>query len=869
MDDLVQLVGRAGDGDLDAFGCIVRRFQDMAYGYAYSVLGDFHLAEDAAQEAFVEAYQQLPGLREPKAFPGWLRRIVFKHCDRLTRKKHVATVPLDEAAQVTSGEPTPDQAAQACDLTRRVLEVIRELPDNERVATTLYYINGYSQKEVADFLDVPVSTVKSRLHTSRNRLRERMLAMVDTTLKSFPLPERFADVVVQLNTVISRINPLAAKMRALSPDAMQAKTCELRERLQRGESRDEVRDEAFALVREASRRAHNQPHYDIQLVAAMILDEGWIAEEATGEGKTLTCLPAAYMAVLDGMHVHMMTVNDYLARRDAEFARAVFSQLGVTVGCLTTEARDGADDLPVKRRRAYACGVVYGCVSDFGFDHLRGQTGEEAIQGPLDFAIMDEADSMMIDEALTPLKISRLLPLSEDRYRRADTAAQALTERSGCGAELYGVDPKHQYDVVLTDEGSAAASAWFDEHCRNQEIGPEEWCRSVRQALRARLLYQKDREYVVEEGEVHLLDEATGRPQRGRRYSEGLHQALEVKEGVELKPESEVLATIRFQQYFELYTKLAGVTGTAATQVKLFREQYGMDVGVVPTRRPAHRIDYGDRVYADEQARCTAVAAEVVHHSRELGRPVLVGTRTIEESERLSALLVERYGFAHEVLNARPTNAAREASIVSQAGQQHPAEDSGGKPVGAVTIATNMAGRGTDIRLAEGCIDSACRVPSDDVLCRLGVDADPLLSTGSVKCCLCCPEYDAESECAHCFKTRVESGFPARGRVRCREQVPCGLHVVGVGRQNRRLDDQLRARAGRQGDPGSSRFFLCRSDEIVGTAAEALGVTGFDGLTGDAFLEGEDVSESIRCAQETLEERRYAIHRAVIDAARG
>ncbi|MDP6112989.1 MAG: sigma-70 family RNA polymerase sigma factor, partial [Planctomycetota bacterium] len=565
MKNLKALVIEAQNGDMEAYAVIVRRFQDMAYGFAYSNLGDFHLAQDAAQEAFIEALRDLTNLREPSAFPGWFRRIVYKHCDRLTRRKRVLTVSLDAALAVPSRDMNPARAAENRQMEDKVLAAVAGLPDDQRMVTTLFYVSGYSQKEIAKFLDLPVTTVKKRLASSRDNLKQRMITMVDETLKSFPLPERFADVVVQTNFVTGRINPLADGMRSLSDERMIEKTSELRSRLSAGEDRDSVKAEAFALVREASRRSWGQPHYDVQLVAGMILDQGWIAEEAAGEGKTITCYPAAYMAVLDGMHVHVATVNDYLAKRDAELAREVFKLLGVTVGYVNRDLvrSDGEAEA---RRRSYQCDITYGSNSEFGFDYLRDtmrQPADEPVQGPLDFAIIDEADSLLIDEARTPLIISGPADVDPDLYQKADGAARSLIDRSEeDGSVLYERDPRHPLCILLTAEGLVIAEEIAAEW--SFQLTPEsDGLKRIENALRAHLLYEKDKDYVVREGCVVIVDEYTGRLMAGRRWSEGLHQAIEFKEGVEVQRETRTLASITFGEYFKRYKKLAGLTGTA------------------------------------------------------------------------------------------------------------------------------------------------------------------------------------------------------------------------------------------------------------------------------------------------------------------
>jgi len=843
-------VGAAAQERLAAFGRIVRRFQDMAYGCAYAVLGDFHLAEDAAQEAFLTAYLELPGLREPRSFPGWLRRIVMTQCSRIGRRKQPRTASLTDALQVASEQPLPPEAAEKRELCERVLAAVRALPDAQRMATTLFYVNGYSHKEIAEFLEVPVTTVKKQLFASRNSLRERMTAMVDESLKSRPLPERFADVVVQLRYVSERINPQAEALRVLSAEALRERSGRLRRRLAEGDGRDGVRAEAFALAREATRRALGMEHYDVQLVAALMLEEGWIAEEAAGEGKTITAFPAVYMAVLEGMRVHVVTVNDYLARRDAAMARRVFELLGVTVRAVTVDMAAGPPS--ADHRAAYQADVIYGTGSEFIFDHLRDGLrgpGADPVQGPLDFAIVDEADSVLLDEARTPCIISRREELDGEICRRADAAAaQLIAQRQASGIELYRRDPANERLTDLAEAGLAAIGQ-----------GDVDWPHRVRQALRARLLYQRDAEYVVDGGRVVIVDAEVGRARVGRQWSDGLHQAIEAKEGVPFSPEYRELASIRVQDYFRKYKKLAGMTGTAATAAKDFRQDYGLAVAVVPTRRPVNRVDYPDRLYATGQEKLDAIAQEVRRYSCELGRPVLVGAGSIEMCQKISARL-RGFGIRHEVLDARPANAAREAQIVAAAGKRRPAED--GRPVGAVVVATAMAGRGTDIELDRDVVDFRCYVPSAARLAELAVAAEELFPPGSVKCCIHCGDHDAATGCAHCFKPKLGPAFPSRGRSACRQEVPCGLHVVGAEcAPCRRLDNQLRARAGAQGQPGSSRFFACLEDPLLAGVADELKAAAGAGLAAGEPVDGSTAAGITERAQKDAEGRDRDIRR--------
>jgi preprotein translocase subunit SecA len=760
----------------------------------------------------------------------------------------------------------------------------------------------------------------------------------------------------RMHVVREQIDPLEEQMRGLSDAQMLELSRRLRQRRSAGEGRDSVRAEAFALVRESCRRAredwertgrlsvmnllpqHRQDvgwvedeelrisdlnchrQYDVQFVAGLILDEGWIAEEATGEGKTIACYPAIYMAYLDGMHTHVVTVNDYLVKRDALCAGQAFARLGLTVGYISSDMPAYGAEAQV-RKKAYECDVTYGTNSEFGFDYLRDNmkmSVAEQVQGSLDFAIIDEVDNILIDEARTPLIISGPAYGQTDRYRKADAVARELVSRNrpwdrgsqqvqslkrtikalngelskarGDGAEkvesrLRGAEaelgqaeqrlssqPKY-YEVELdkksahmTDEGVALA----------QEVaavgsfyvgGNMEWPHLLEQSLRAHLVFERDKDYVVQNQRVIIVDEFTGRLLEGREWSDGLHQAVEAKERVPIKEENQTLATITLQNYFKLYKKLAGMTGTAMTEAAEFMKIYNLDVAAVPTHRPVNRVDHNDRIYADTEAKYDALVEEINAYSKS-GRPVLVGTTSIENSEKLSEMLHRNYGVEHQVLNARPENAAREAEIVAKAGTQRPLKKGAKKMVGTVTIATNMAGRGTDIKLGEGVVYEKCRVPSAETLAELGVEAEALFPPGTNKCCLFCEQYDPVTNCAHCFKPKLDPDFPFRGRTDCREEVPCGLHIVGTERHEaRRIDNQLRGRSGRQGDPGSSRFFLSLRDELISIFAPEwmLKVLGWLGLQGDQNIEHRRVSKGIERAQKKVEERNFEMRKHLLE----
>jgi len=724
----------------------------------------------------------------------------------------------------------------------------------------------------------------------------------------------------KLRFVREHVNPLADEMAALTDEQLLARSDELKARVAKGASRSDVRAEAYALVREASRRARNHRQFDVQLVAGLVLDDGWVAEEATGEGKTIACYPAIYMAYLEGMKTHVVTVNDYLVQRDAEFARPIFELLGVSVGYISSEMPTAGEEAE-PRRQAYACDVTYGTNSEFGFDYLRDNmktSVADQMQGSLDFAIIDEVDSILIDEARTPLIISGPAYGQTDRFRKADSVAREVIKRNrpwdqvnkrveaikreikalnGEKAKARGDKLKQvEKKIIQAERRLDQAEAELDNetkyyeveldkkavHMTHEGVGAAqeiagvgsfyvgsnmEWPHLMDNALRAHLVYEKDKDYVVQQGKVIIVDEFTGRLLEGREWSDGLHQAVDAKERVAIKEENQTLATITLQNYFKLYKKLAGMTGTAMTEASEFMKIYKLDVASIPTHRPVNRVDHEDRIYGTVEAKYDAIVEEINSASK-AGRPVLVGTTSIEKSELLSEMLKRRYGIEHSVLNARPENAGREADIVKSAGEQRPIKKGSGKMVGNVTIATNMAGRGTDIKLGAGVVYEKCRVPPVEKLRELGLEPDPLYPSGTNKCCIHCDQYDPATNCAHCFKPKLDSAFPARGRTDCRELVPCGLHIVGTERHEaRRIDNQLRGRSGRQGDPGSSRFFLSLRDDLMSIFASewTLKVLGWLGLQGDVAIEDRRVSKGVERAQKKVEERNFEIRKNLLE----
>src|ERR1700722_6342982 len=566
---------------------------------------------------------------------------------------------------------------------------------------------------------------------------------------------------------VPKIAALEPVMEALPDDALAAKTAEFRDRLAQGATLDELLPEAFAVVREASRRTLGQRHFDVQLVGGMVLHEGKIAEMKTGEGKTLVATLPVYLNALTGKGVRVVTVNDYLARRDADWMGQIYKFLGMTVGVIVHDLDEA------QRRAAYQCDITYGTNNEFGFDYLRDNMRyqlEDMVQRDFNFAIVDEVDSILIDEARTPLIISGPSDESSDLYRQVDEVMKVLA----ADPDTYEKDEK-QRTVALTEPGAER----LEDMLRGAGVLTEGNLYDIfnvslvhhsQQSLRAHTLYSRDVDYIVRNGEVILIDEFTGRMMQGRRFSEGLHQALEAKEHVTVQPENQTPASITFQNYFRLYPKLAGMTGTAMTEADEFAEIYKLDVVEIPTNVACIRNDEDDEVYRTADEKYEAVAL-LIEDARKRGQPVLVGTTSIEKSETISELLKKKK-VPHAVLNARFHE--QEAEIVSQAGAP-----------GAVTIPTNMAGRGTDIKLG-GNLDVRLRKELSDI-------------------------HDETQRAAREADVRREIAT-AHQAVRD----PGGLFVIGTERhESRRIDNQLRGRSGRQGDPGRSRFFLSLEDDLM------------------------------------------------------
>jgi preprotein translocase subunit SecA len=582
--------------------------------------------------------------------------------------------------------------------------------------------------------------------------------------------------VKRIIPIVDKIDSLDSKIEVLSDEELRNKTNEFKDRIEKGERLDSILPEAFAVVREASKRTIGLKHYREQLIGGIVLHQGRIAEMKTGEGKTLVATAPAYLNALAGNGVHIVTVNDYLAKRDRDTMAPVYEFLGLKVGVILHDLDQS------QRQEAYRCDITYGTNSEFGFDYLRDNMviyKEERVQRGLSFAIVDEVDSILIDEARTPLIISGEGEKSTEFYKVADYFAKSLKSE-----KHFTVDEKANA-VILTDDGIKSAEDFFK---LQNYADPEnmEIQHHVVQALKANYIMKRDKDYMVTNDEVMIVDEFTGRVMEGRRYSDGLHQAIEAKEGVKVERESKTLATITYQNYFRMFKKLSGMTGTALTEENEFREIYNLDVIVIPTHRPIARIDSPDLVYKTAKGKFKAIAEELVETYKK-GQPVLVGTVSIEKSELLSDMLKKR-GIPHQVLNAKYHE--KEADIISHAGEK-----------GMVTIATNMAGRGTDIKLGEGVVE-------------LG-----------------------------------------------------GLKIIGTERhESRRIDNQLRGRSGRQGDPGFSRFYVSLEDDLMRIfgSDKLQGIVEKLGLGDDEAIESKMVSGAIENAQKKVEGNNFDIRKTLL-----
>ena len=628
-----------------------------------------------------------------------------------------------------------------------------------------------------------------------------------------------------MQPIVARMNELEPQMQRLSDIELAGITPKFRERLAGGETLDNLLPEAFAAVREAAKRTLRMRHYDVQLIGGIVLHQGKIAEMKTGEGKTLVATLPAYLNALEGKGVHIVTVNDYLAGRDSEWMGKVYRMLGLTVGCIQHPLTDA------ERRAAYASDITYGTNNEFGFDYLRDNMKydlADCVQRGFSYAIVDEVDSILIDEARTPLIISGPAEESTDKYYKVDRIIPKLRRDVD-----YQVDEKAR-TVNLTEEGVEKAEKLLNV---GNLFEPQnmDWVHHTYQALKSHLLFKRDVDYMVKDGEVLIVDEFTGRLMPGRRYSDGLHQALEAKENVKIERENQTLATVTFQNYFRMYPKLAGMTGTAETEAEEFYKIYKLEVVVIPPNKQLIRTEYPDVIYRTEREKYNAVVNEI-KELYESGRPVLVGTISIEKSEKLSVLL-KRQAIPHVVLNAKYH--AKEAEIVAQAGRKK-----------AVTIATNMAGRGTDILLGGN--------PEFLTLQTLREQGRSSVLTGLDPSAVPNQEYDRIYQhwvgvCAKEHQEVVGLG---------------GLHILGTERHEaRRIDNQLRGRAGRQGDPGSSRFYLSLEDDLMRIFASdrISGIMQSLGMDEGVPIESRLITRQIERAQKQVEARNFEIRKHLLE----
>ena len=720
---------------------------------------------------------------------------------------------------------------------------------------------------------------------------------------------------------IVEMNLLEEEIQALSDEQLTGKTAEFRQRLEKGESLQDILPEAFAVVREASKRVLGMRHFDVQLIGGMVLNDGQIAEMKTGEGKTLVSTLPAYLNAVSGKGVHVVTVNDYLARRDAEWMGQVHRFLGLSVGLI----QQGM--VPEERKKNYACDITYSTNSELGFDYLRDNMAthmNDVVQRPFNFCVIDEVDSVLIDEARTPLIISGQVDRPSEKYTQAAQIANALTKKESEEDPNghYEVDEK-QRNVILADEGFIETEQILGV---TDLFDPQDpWAHYIFNAIKAKELFTKDVNYIVRSNEIVIVDEFTGRVMTGRRWSDGLHQAIEAKEDVEIQPETQTLASITYQNFFLLYPKLAGMTGTAKTEESEFEKIYKLEVTIIPTNRPTGRQDLSDVVYKTEAAKWKAIAQECAEF-HEVGRPVLVGTTSVEKSEVLSRLLAE-LKVPHNLLNAKPENVERESEIIAQAGRK-----------GAVTIATNMAGRGTDIILG-GNADYMARLkvreyfmprlvqPEDDegFAVTKVMDGDGGRSggkgfgqpVGKVKTWKASPQIfptelsqAAEKQLKEAVEVSVkqygERSLPeltAEDKVAtAAEKAPTtdlaiqqlrqtynlllneyeqfthaehdevvelgGLHVIGTERhESRRIDNQLRGRAGRQGDPGSTRFFLSLEDNLLRIFGgdRVANMMNLFRVEEDMPIESGMLTRSLEGAQKKVETYYYDIRKQVFE----
>ena len=657
--------------------------------------------------------------------------------------------------------------------------------------------------------------------------------------------------VKRLMPIVKKINDLEPEMEKLSDSELRGKTAEFKAKLQEGKTLDDILPEAFAVVREASKRVLGMRHFDVQLIGGIVMHQGRIAEMKTGEGKTLVATLPVYLNALTGKGVHLVTVNDYLAKRDSEWMGKVYKFLGLTVGLVIAGME------PHEKREAYACDVTYGTNNEFGFDYLRDNMviyKDQLVQRELNYAIVDEIDSILIDEARTPLIISGRGEQSSDLYKKANSFVSKLTPKIIVEEDVKDfeqAEDNEKYDYIVDLKAKSASLTQKGIKKAEQEFGLEnfndiensELVHNVNQALRAHGIMKKDIDYIVKDGEVLIVDEFTGRIMYGRRYNNGLHQAIEAKEHVKVADESKTLATITFQNYFRMYNKLAGMTGTAMTEEDEFEEIYKLDVIEIPTNKPMIRTDNHDIIYKNENAKFRAVINDI-KESNSKGQPVLVGTVSIEKSEKLSKML-EREGIKHTVLNAKYHE--KEAEIVAQAGK-----------FGAVTIATNMAGRGTDIMLG-GNSEFLAR----EEMRRQHYTLDQIEQATAYNETTDQEIIDARKK----FKELQEKFDKQIKEEKQKVLEAGGLKIIGTERhESRRIDNQLRGRSGRQGDPGESRFYIGLDDDLMKIFGGDMITKVYDTLGADENIpiESKMISNAVENAQKKVEGRNFSTRKHVL-----
>lgn len=657
--------------------------------------------------------------------------------------------------------------------------------------------------------------------------------------------------VKRIMPIVEKINSLEPEIQKLTDEELKNKTNEFKEQLKQGKTLDDILPEAFAVVREASKRVLGMRHFDVQLIGGIILHQGRIAEMKTGEGKTLVATLPVYLNALTGKGVHVITVNDYLAKRDSEWMGKLYKFMGLSVGLVI------AGMSPQDKQKAYNCDITYGTNNEFGFDYLRDNMviyKEQLVQRGLEYAIVDEIDSILIDEARTPLIISGRANQSSELYKKANDFVKRLTPKIIVEEDIKDeaqAEDNENYDYIvdlkaksasLTQKGIKKAEQAFNLENFN-DIENSTIVHHVNQALRAHGIMKKDIDYIVKDGEVLIVDEFTGRIMYGRRYNNGLHQAIEAKEGVKIADESKTLATITFQNYFRMYNKLAGMTGTAMTEEAEFEEIYNLDVISIPTNKPMIRKDQNDAIYKNEKAKFNAIV-QSIKESHEKGQPVLVGTVSIEKSEKLSNIL-KKEGIKHEVLNAKYHE--KEAEIIAQAGK-----------FGAVTIATNMAGRGTDIMLGGN-----SEYLAKQEMRRMKIP-DNLIEESNTF-------YDTENEeilnARKTFKELEEKYDKEIKEEKEKVIAVGGLKIIGTERhESRRIDNQLRGRSGRQGDPGESKFYIGLDDDLMKIFGGDMITKVYNtiGMDENIPIENKIISNAVESAQKRVEGRNFSIRKNVL-----